>query len=96
MLEAGHHYALVGANGSGKSTIAKLMLGLYRPTAGRILINDVPITEWTQDAVNGLFSVVFQDFARYSLTVRDNIEVATGRPPRRCGDTGESGAGRIR
>ncbi len=77
VLEAGHHYALVGANGSGKSTIAKLMLGLYRPTAGRILINDVPITEWTQDAVNGLFSVVFQDFARYSLTVRDNIEVAT-------------------
>ena len=77
VLEAGHHYALVGANGSGKSTIAKLMLGLYRPTAGRILINDVPITEWTQDAVNGLFGVVFQDFARYSLTVRDNIEVAT-------------------
>ena len=77
VLEAGHHYALVGANGSGKSTIAKLMLGLYRPTAGRILINDVPIAEWTQDAVNGLFGVVFQDFARYSLTVCDNIEVAT-------------------
>ena len=77
VLEAGHHYALVGANGSGKSTIAKLMLGLYRPGAGRILINDVPITEWTQDAVNGLFGVVFQDFARYSLTVRTNIEMAT-------------------
>ena len=76
VLEAGQHYALVGANGSGKSTIAKLMLGLYRPDSGQILINGTPIAEWSQDALNGLFGVVFQDFARYSLTVRDNIEVA--------------------
>ena len=76
MLEAGRHYALVGANGSGKSTIAKLMLGLYRPDGGRILINGASIAEWPQDALNGLFGVVFQDFARYSLTVRDNLEVA--------------------
>ena len=80
VLEAGRHYALVGANGSGKSTIAKLMLGLYRPAGGRILINGTPIAEWPQDAMNGLFGVVFQDFARYSLTLRDNIEVgASGR-----------------
>ena len=72
-IDAGQHYALVGANGSGKSTITKLMLGLYRPTGGRILINEIPIEEWSQDALNGLFGVVFQDFARYSLTVRDNI-----------------------
>ena len=72
-IHAGRHYALVGANGSGKSTITKLMLGLYRPTGGRIAINDIPIEEWSQDALNGLFGVVFQDFARYSLTVRDNI-----------------------
>ena len=73
VLEAGRHYALVGANGSGKSTITKLMLGLYRPTAGDILINGAPIEDWPQDALNGLFGVVFQDFARYSLTVRDNV-----------------------
>ena len=76
VLEAGRHYALAGANGSGKSTIAKLMLGLYRPDGGRILIDGTPISEWSQDALNGLFGVVFQDFARYSLTVRDNVEVA--------------------
>lgn len=76
VLEAGRHYALVGANGSGKSTIAKLMLGLYRPDGGRILINGASIAEWPQDALNGLFGVVFQDFARYSLTVRNNVEVA--------------------
>ena len=84
MLETGRHYALVGANGSSKSTIAKLMLGLYRPDGGQILINGIAITEWPQDAVNGLFGVVFQDFARYSLTVRDNIDVASFRPPGRC------------
>ena len=73
VLEAGRHYALVGANGAGKSTIAKLMLGLYPPTGGEILIDGKPIAEWPQDARNGLFGVVFQDFARYSLTVRDNV-----------------------
>ena len=73
VLEAGRHYALVGANGAGKSTITKLMLGLYPPTCGEILIDGRPIAEWSQDALNGLFGVVFQDFARYSLTVRDNV-----------------------
>ena len=54
VVEAGRHYALVGANGSGKSTIAKLIMGLYRPHGGRILINGIPIGEWQQDALNGL------------------------------------------
>ena len=77
LTPASKYYALVGANGSGKSTITKLMLGLYRPTGGKILINDTPIEEWSQDALNGLFGVVFQDFARYSLTVRDNIAIGS-------------------
>ena len=94
VLEAGRHYALVGANGSGKSTIAKLMLGLYRPDGGQILINGTPIAEWQQDAVNGLFGVVFQDFARYSLTVRDNVEVAAaGRLDDRTLQASLAGAG---
>lgn len=75
VLEAGRHYALVGANGSGKSTITRLMLGLYGPGGGAILINGTPIGEWPQDALNGLFGVVFQDFARYSLTLRDNVSL---------------------
>ena len=60
VLEAGRHYALVGANGSGKSTITKLMLGLYPPDGGAILINGEPIVDWPQDELNGLFSVVFR------------------------------------
>lgn len=75
VLEPGQHYALVGANGSGKSTITKLMLGLYEHDAGEVLINGRPIAEWPQDALNGLFGVVFQDFARYSLTLRDNVSL---------------------
>lgn len=72
-LQAGRHYALVGANGSGKSTIIKLLAGLYRPTAGEIRIDGASIDEWPQDALNGLYGIVYQDFARYSLTVRDNV-----------------------
>ena len=72
-LERGRHYALVGANGAGKSTITRLMLGLYRPSGGRIAINGTPLGDWSQEELNGLFGVVFQDFARYALTVRDNV-----------------------
>ena len=72
-LERGRHYALVGANGAGKSTITRLMLGLFRPGGGEILINGTPIGDWPQEELNGLFGVVFQDFARYALTVRDNV-----------------------
>ena len=80
VLERGGHYALVGANGSGKSTITKLMLGLYRPTGGQITINGSPLDEWPQEALNGVYGVVFQDFARYALAVRDNVAVGSPEP----------------
>lgn len=80
VMERGGHYALVGANGSGKSTITRLMLGLYRPTGGQIVINGSPLDEWPQEALNGVFGVVFQDFARYELTVRDNVAVGSPGP----------------
>ena len=87
-LERGRHYALVGANGAGKSTITRLMLGLFRPGGGEILINGTPIGDWSQEALNGLFGVVFQDFARYALTVRDNVTlgVTLGLPERDRGE----------
>lgn len=80
VMERGGHYALVGANGSGKSTITKLMLGLYRPTGGQITINGSPLDEWPQEALNGVYGVVFQDFARYALAVRDNVAVGSPEP----------------
>ncbi len=67
------HYAIVGANGSGKSTLIKLMVGLYKPTEGEILINNKPISEYSRNRLNNMFSVVFQDFAKYFVTVRENV-----------------------
>lgn len=80
VMERGGHYALVGANGSGKSTLTKLMLGLYPPDGGQIIINGTSIDEWSQEALNGTFGVVFQDFARYALAVRDNVAVGAPEP----------------
>jgi len=70
-LEQGKSYALVGENGAGKTTITKLLLGLYKNYSGEILINGLNIKD-IQD-FNKLFSVAFQDFAKYEITLRENI-----------------------
>ena len=62
---------MVGENGAGKTTITKLLLGLYKNYSGEILINGVNIKD-IQD-FNKLFSVAFQDFAKYEITLRENI-----------------------
>lgn len=73
IMEPGKHYALVGENGSGKSTIVKLILGLYRPTGGKILLNGMDIQEFTSEELMEYYSVVFQDFSRYAIPFRENI-----------------------
>jgi ATP-binding cassette subfamily B protein len=70
--------ALVGENGSGKTTLAKLLCGLYSPDAGRILWDGVDVAGFDRSAHRALITVVFQDFVRYLLSVRENIGV--GRP----------------
>ncbi|AGT42782.1 ABC transporter ATP-binding protein [Treponema pedis] len=72
-LEAGKHYAFVGANGAGKTTIIKLLTGLYDEYEGKILINDKELKTYSYSAVKALFSVVYQDFARYQISMADNI-----------------------
>ena len=67
------HYAIVGVNGSGKSTLIKLMSGLYRPVEGDILINGKSISQYSRSQLNSMFSIVFQDFAKYYVTVRENV-----------------------
>lgn len=74
-LENGKHYAVVGKNGAGKTTIAKLLTGLYSGYEGEILIDGKELREYPVAAVKAMFSVVHQDFARYFIPLKDNIVV---------------------
>lgn len=68
--------ALVGVNGSGKSTLIKLLLRLYEPTKGEILINGINIKEYDATGLHDNFGVVFQDFNRYNLPLREVVALS--------------------
>lgn len=72
-IENGEHLAVVGRNGSGKTTFIKLMCRLYDVTDGEILINGVNIKEYSKESIIKLYSVVFQDFKIFSIPLKDNI-----------------------
>jgi ABC-type multidrug transport system fused ATPase/permease subunit len=74
-MEAGKHYAFVGVNGAGKTTVTKLMTAFYRDFEGDILINGRPIRTISRRKVRSYFSVIYQDFARYGVSLKDNITV---------------------
>lgn len=74
-IQKGEKVALVGENGSGKSTIIKLLSGLLRPDSGEILINGRNASDYTLSSRRKMFSVVFQDYVRYEMTVLDNVKV---------------------
>jgi ATP-binding cassette subfamily B protein/ATP-binding cassette subfamily C protein len=65
--------AIVGLNGSGKTTIIKLLARLYDPTEGDIYIDAINIKEYKTESLYKCMSVVFQDFMKYQFTVKDNI-----------------------
>ena len=72
-LKAGMHYALVGENGCGKTTLVKLLLGLYQPTNGSILVGGKDISTMSQEVKRQIFSAIFQDFYRYPLSIHENV-----------------------
>ena len=72
-LTGGLHYAFVGKNGAGKTTITKLLTGLYTEYEGDILINGVELRQYPASALKAMFSVVYQDFAKYYIMLKDNI-----------------------
>ncbi|MFR8088352.1 MAG: ABC transporter ATP-binding protein [Lachnospirales bacterium] len=78
-MEAGKHYAFVGENGAGKTTIIKLMTGLYDQYEGEILVNGRDLSTYTVPEVKTMFSGVYQDFAQYSISVADNIQLGSVR-----------------
>ncbi len=72
-INKGDSFGIVGVNGAGKSTIIKLIAGLYKPTKGSILINGVDANEISWAKRIGLINVLFQDFEKYYTTVYDNV-----------------------
>lgn len=74
-IHSGEKISIVGINGEGKSTIIKLLLGLFKEDAGEILLNGKPLACYSAKTRSSLFGVVFQDFVRYSVTARENIEI---------------------
>ena len=72
-LRAGEIVSLVGHNGSGKSSLVKLMMRLYDPTAGSILLNGVDIREFCLRDYRALIGATFQDYQIFSLSVEANV-----------------------
>lgn len=72
-LEKGKSYSLVGLNGAGKTTLIKILVGLYRDFEGEILVNGKDIKQYTFAELRTMFSVVSQDYAKYYVSLKDNI-----------------------
>ena len=75
LLVPGERVALIGENGQGKTTIVKLITRLYDPTEGEILLDGVDLRAYDLDDLHAEIGVIFQDFMRYEMTVRENIAV---------------------
>jgi ABC-type multidrug transport system fused ATPase/permease subunit len=78
-LRPGRKLALVGENGAGKTTLIKLLTRLYRPTAGRIVLDGLELDEWDISTLRRRIGVIFQDFVRYQLPAGENIGVGDVR-----------------
>ena len=72
-VEEKKRVALVGHNGAGKTTIIKLLLRLYDPVEGTIFVNGIDIKKYNLKAYRKLFSVAFQDYKIFAMSVKENI-----------------------
>lgn len=74
-IPAGKSLAIAGENGAGKTTIAKLLMRLYEPEEGRILIGGVDLKDLEVASFRDRLGAVFQDFGRYNMTAQENIGI---------------------
>lgn len=72
-IVAGEKVLLIGNNGSGKSSIVKLILRLYEPTEGVIYLNDKPLNKYSKDSYYRVFSSLLQNHVNYAFSMRENI-----------------------
>lgn len=76
VINPGEVVGLVGLNGSGKSTIVKLLCRFYDPIDGEILIDGINAKEYDIVKLRALFAVLFQDYVKYSFSMRENIALS--------------------
>jgi ATP-binding cassette subfamily B protein len=72
-LHVNEKLALIGENGAGKTTLVKLLARLYDPTEGQILLDGIDLREYDVESLRREIGVIFQDYMRYDLLVRENI-----------------------
>ena len=82
-IEPGETVVIVGLNGAGKTTLVKLLMRLYDPSEGRVLLDGHDIKEYDPEEVYAMFGVVFQDFGKYAVTAAENIEFGDLEKPGR-------------
>lgn len=76
-VKAGERLAVVGLNGAGKSTFIKLLLRLYEPTEGRILLNGVDVKTYNRKSYYDVFAAVFQDVNLFAFPLSENVSMQT-------------------
>lgn len=81
-FQIGGRIAVVGMNGSGKTTMIKLLCRLYDPVEGEILLNGIDIRKYDYAEYMGIFSVVFQDFKLFAFELGQNVAAAVDYPER--------------
>lgn len=72
-IKPGEKLALIGLNGAGKTTLVKLICGFYDPTEGEILLNNIPVKQFSREEYYSLIAVLFQDSTLLPTTVDENI-----------------------
>ena len=77
-LHSGETAAIVGASGCGKSTVAKMASGLYRPWEGEVYLDGRPMTDWPRSILNASIATVSQDIVLFSGSIRENITMWNG------------------
>jgi ATP-binding cassette subfamily B protein len=85
-VKNGEKVSIVGRNGEGKTTMVKLLLGLFQPAGGQIRIGGRPLSAYSPAVRRRIFGPVFQDFVKYSISLGENIGV---------GDVDQSGPGEV-
>lgn len=79
-IRQGEKVAIVGSSGAGKSTLLNLLLGLYEPVAGKILLNGKDITQYNKSSLYDHVSVVFQQILLFAGTIRENLQMGQAIP----------------